>query len=63
MGKKGHKSSRGIGELHDEIKSERQVIKLTPTAYNLLRFLASESGLSISELVEQLIRSSVNKSR
>lgn len=58
MGKQGHKSRRGLGELYDEPKSIRKVILLTPTATLILYMIAEIKGLSLSEVIEQLLRQS-----
>ncbi|MEL6442218.1 MAG: ribbon-helix-helix protein, CopG family [Cyanobacteria bacterium J06621_8] len=52
---KGQKKSKGVPELHDEVK-KRVNLSLTPTAIAGLDKLAEESDLSRSELVEQIGR-------
>ncbi|MBD3881715.1 ribbon-helix-helix protein, CopG family [Phormidium tenue FACHB-886] len=52
---KGHKRTRGIPELHDELK-KRVNFSLTPKAVEGLDLLATDRGLSRSELIEQIGR-------
>ena len=52
---KGQKKSKGVPELHDEVK-KRVNLSLTPTAIAGLDKLAQELDLSRSELVEQIGR-------
>ena len=52
---KGQKKSKGVPELHDEVK-KRVNLSLTPTAIAGLDKLAQEFDLSRSELVEQIGR-------
>ncbi len=52
---KGQKKSKGVPELHDEVK-KRVNLSLTPTAIAGLDKLAQEFNLSRSELVEQIGR-------
>jgi len=52
---KGNKRTRGIPELHDELK-KRVNFSLTPTAVEGLDLLAADRGLSRSELIEQVGR-------
>lgn len=53
--KKSVKSMRGVPEYYDECK-KRYSISLTPTAHRLLKDLATEKELSISEFIEQIGR-------
>lgn len=55
---KGRKSTKGVPELHDELKT-RVNLTLTPTAIQGLDSLASELELSRSELVEQIGRGTI----
>ena len=55
---KGQKKSKGVPELHDEVK-KRVNLSLTPTAIAGLDKLAEEFDLSRSELVEQIGRSTI----
>lgn len=55
MPRKGHRSTRGQPDLHNELK-KRVNIALTPTGIDGLDTLASEFGVSRSELVEQIGR-------
>ena len=52
---KGQKKSKGVPELHDEVK-KRVNLSLTPTAIAGLDRLSQEFNLSRSELVEQIGR-------
>ena len=52
---KGQKKSKGVPELHDEVK-KRVNLSLTPTAIAGLDKLSQEFNLSRSELVEQIGR-------
>ncbi len=58
MGKKGHKSRRGKGEIYDETKSHRKVILLTDTAYQILLRIVISDRISASEAIERLLRES-----
>ena len=49
---KGQKKSKGVPELHNEVK-KRVNLSLTPTAIAGLARLSQELNLSSSELVEQ----------
>jgi hypothetical protein len=60
MGKKGIKSSKGQGEEWDEPKSERLSLKLTPQGKRLLQERANSLGISISELIERMVRGGVD---
>ncbi|BAU65472.1 CopG/DNA-binding domain-containing protein [Stanieria sp. NIES-3757] len=55
---KGQKKSKGVPELHDEVK-KRVNLSLTPTAIAGLDRLSQELNLSRSELVEQVGRGSL----
>jgi hypothetical protein len=55
---KGQKKSKGVPELHDEVK-KRVNLSLTPTAIAGLDKLSEEFNLSRSELVEQIGRGSI----
>lgn len=55
---KGQKKSKGVPELHDEVK-KRVNLSLTPTAIAGLDELAQEFDLSRSELVEQIGRGTI----
>ncbi len=50
-----HKRTKGVPELHDELK-KRVNLSLTPTAIGGLDFMAAELGISRSELVEWIGR-------
>jgi hypothetical protein len=56
MGKAGHRSTRGAGEIYPEPKDQRQVILLTATGKGILDRLALARSISLSEVVEQLLR-------
>lgn len=56
MPKKGHKSTKGIGDLWNERKSNRVNISLTDTGKRELQIKADKLGISISELVERVAR-------
>lgn len=58
MGKKGHKSRRGKGEIYTEPKSRRKVILLTDTAYEILIKITVTNQISASEAIERLLRES-----
>ena len=51
----GHKSSRGIPELYDEVKI-RVNVSLTPKCVDVLDHLAALASHSRSEVIEQFIR-------
>ncbi len=53
--KKLVKSMRGVPEYYDECK-KTYCISLTPTAHAVLKDLASDRQLSLSELLEQIGR-------
>ncbi|MGL6340151.1 MAG: hypothetical protein ACRC80_13565 [Waterburya sp.] len=55
---KGQKKSKGVPELHDEVK-KRVNLSLTPSAIAGLDKLSEEFNLSRSELVEQIGRGSI----
>jgi hypothetical protein len=52
---KGHKRTKGVPELHNELKG-RVNLSLTPQAVEGLDILAAERGLSRSELIERIGR-------
>lgn len=52
---KGHKRTKGVPELHNELK-KRFNLSLTPQAVEGLDVLAAERGLSRSELIERIGR-------
>lgn len=58
MPRKGHRSTKGEPDLHDELK-KRVNIALTPTGIEGLDALASETGLSRSELIERIGRNQI----
>ncbi len=41
--------------LHDEVKTKRTVV-LTPTAWNKIKLLSAQKGISASELIENWAR-------
>ena len=49
------KRLRNIPILHDEVKTKRTVV-LTPTAWNNIKLLSAEKGISASELIEHWAR-------
>ena len=55
---KGQKKSKGVPELHEEVK-KRVNLSLTPSAIAGLDKLSQELNLSRSELVEQIGRGSI----
>ncbi|MEG4353701.1 hypothetical protein QUA70_27570 [Microcoleus sp. LAD1_D5] len=55
MAKPKHKSMRNQPEMYDEIKRPF-TFSLTPTAVNILDYLAKIHGISRSEVVEQFAR-------
>lgn len=55
MAKKGRKSTRGQGELYDEVKT-RITLAITPTGNESLEALAELMKVSKSELVERFAR-------
>lgn len=59
---KGHKRTKGIPELHDELKA-RVTLALTPTAVQGLDSLAEKLEVSRSELVEQIGRGEIQLCR
>lgn len=59
MGKKGHISRAGNGEIYEEPKSARILIILTPTALATVDATARALRLSRSEIIEQLIRGKI----
>jgi hypothetical protein len=56
MGKTGHRSTRGKGEIYPEPKDQRQMVLLTATGKGILQRLALARSISLSEAVEQLLR-------
>ncbi len=55
MGKKGQKGQKNVPELYDEIK-RRVNLAITPTGIEGLDAIASDLGVSRSELVERIGR-------
>jgi hypothetical protein len=55
MGKKGQKGQKNVPELYDEVK-RRVNLAITPTGIEGLDAIASELGVSRSELVERIGR-------
>ena len=55
MGKKGQKGQKNVPELYDEVK-RRVNLAITPTGIEGLDALASDLGVSRSELVERIGR-------
>lgn len=53
--RKGQKGQKNIPYLHDEVKTKRTVV-LTPTAWEKLKRLSLDKGISVSELIEQWAR-------
>jgi hypothetical protein len=53
--KTGGKRVKNQAILHSEVK-QRHTLALTPTAWEILKSLATSQGLSIQECLEQLIR-------
>jgi hypothetical protein len=49
------KRLRNVPILHDEVKAKRTVL-LTPTAWNKIKLLSAEKGISASELIESWAR-------
>lgn len=58
MGRPGHRSTRGKGEIYPEPKNQRQVILLTATGKKILYQMSLAQSISLSEVVEQLLRKS-----
>ncbi|BAQ67008.1 hypothetical protein [Geminocystis sp. NIES-3709] len=58
MAKKAVKSMRGIGESYDQVK-QRYSICLTPTAHEKLKYFAQKKGVSLSELIEKIARTTI----
>jgi hypothetical protein len=50
--RKGQKRMKNVPVFYDEVK-QTHGIKLTDTTWNTLRNVATEQGISISELVER----------
>lgn len=57
MGRKGHKSRRGVGESYQEPKAYRKVVGLTKTAFLILVAIMRRDKISASEAIERLLRS------
>ncbi|KAB8332909.1 hypothetical protein SD80_013545 [Scytonema tolypothrichoides VB-61278] len=57
---KGQKRLRNIPVLYDEKKS-RHTMHLTDTAWQALQEMARQQGVSASEIVEQWVRSEIDK--
>jgi len=55
MGKKGQIGQKNVPELYDEVK-RRVNLAITPTGIEGLDAIASEPGVSRSELVERIGR-------
>ena len=55
MGKKGQKGQKNVPELYDEVK-RRVNLAITPTGIEALDAIASDLGVSRSELVERIGR-------
>ena len=55
MGKKGQKGQKNVPELYDEVK-RRVNLAITPTGIEGLDAIASDLGVSRSELVERIGR-------
>jgi hypothetical protein len=55
MGKKGQKGQKNVPELYDEVK-RRVNLAITPTGIEGLDAIASDLGMSRSELVERIGR-------
>ncbi|HAX75157.1 MAG TPA: hypothetical protein DCY88_04790 [Cyanobacteria bacterium UBA11372] len=62
MGKPGHVSKKGVGELWGEAKTEKVLLALTPTGKNRLDEMVEmlkaqgDENISRSELVERFAR-------
>jgi hypothetical protein len=56
VGKKGHRSRRGQGEIYAEPKQHRQIVLLTHTGRKILYRASVANGTSLSETIEQLLR-------
>lgn len=56
MPRKGHKSTKGVGDLWDERKTNRVNISLTDTGKRELEKKAEAIGISVSELIERIAR-------
>ncbi|OKH52769.1 hypothetical protein NIES2130_31535 [Scytonema sp. HK-05] len=57
--RKGQKGQKNIPYLHDEVKTKRTVL-LTPTAWDILKTKAKTKNISISELMEQWARDTLD---
>ncbi|KYC34781.1 hypothetical protein WA1_49535 [Scytonema hofmannii PCC 7110] len=62
MGKKGTKSTDGIGEIWDEPKSQKTTLHLTPTGKKAALERAKAMGISLSEVLERFGRETLNVS-
>lgn len=56
MPRKGHKSTKGIGDLWGEPKNNRINLALTDTGKKELEKKAEAIGISVSELIERIAR-------
>jgi hypothetical protein len=53
--RKGVKGQKNVPIFYDEVK-ERHTVVLTPTTWAKLKSLADTKEVSISEIIEQLVR-------
>jgi macrodomain Ter protein organizer (MatP/YcbG family) len=53
--RKGIKGQKNIPIFHEEVKQKHTIV-LTPTAWDKLKLLSKNKGLSISEFIEQMAR-------
>jgi hypothetical protein len=53
--RKGIKGQKNIPIFHSEVK-QRHTVVLTPTAWEKLKRLSLDKGLSVSEFIEQWVR-------
>ncbi len=53
--RKGIKGEKNIPIFYDEVKQKHTIV-LTPTAWEKLKVLSKNKGLSVSEFIEQLVR-------
>jgi len=60
LSRQGKKGMRGRPLYYDEVKQKKHFM-LTPTAIEILEELAAEQGLSNSEALEQLLRTTGGK--
>ncbi len=49
------KRLKNVPVLHNEVKTKRTVV-LTPTAWNNIKLLSAQKGISASELIENWAR-------